>query len=407
MAAIADGSGAASEEGEFTLSNSDVCTKYREAGKIASLAMKGIKAQIAPGKTVLEICKFGDTVITTAAGAIYQKKVKGEAVEKGVAFPTCLSVNEVVCHFCPLESDQTQTVLAEGDYVKIDIGVHVDGFIVVMAETVRCGGDPTPAAPLDSPVANLFLAAHLMGEVAAKLIRPKRTNQEVTDAWAAIAKAYGVAVVEGTLSHQMKRFVIDGNKVVLGKKDPQVKVDAATFEAFEVYSVDVCVSSGDGKPKQSEAKTAVYKRAVDKTYRLKMKASRYLFNEMNDKFPTLPFTLRAFEDEKQAKLGVVECGKHDLVVPYPVLLEKEGVNLVHLKFTLLLLPSGTVRVTDGSLDPACYVSAVAVPEEIKAILAMSSKAGKKKKSKKAEGAAEATDTAEAAAEATEGGAAAE
>ena len=46
MAAIADGSGAASEEGEFTLSNSDVCTKYREAGKIASLAMKGIKAQV-------------------------------------------------------------------------------------------------------------------------------------------------------------------------------------------------------------------------------------------------------------------------------------------------------------------------------------------------------------------------
>ncbi len=39
----------------------------------------------------------------------------------------CLSVNEVVCHFCPLESDQTQTVLAEGDYVKIDFGVHVDG----------------------------------------------------------------------------------------------------------------------------------------------------------------------------------------------------------------------------------------------------------------------------------------
>lgn len=33
---------------------------------------------------------------------------------------------------------------------------------------------------------------------------------------------------------------------------------------------------------------------------------------------------RAFEDEKQAKLGVVECVKHGLLEPYNVLWEKEG-----------------------------------------------------------------------------------
>ena len=35
---------------------------------------------------------------------------------------------------------------------------------------------------------------------------------------------------------------------------------------------------------------------------------------------------RAFEDEKQAKLGVVECVKHGLLEPYNVLWEKEGRN---------------------------------------------------------------------------------
>jgi len=45
---------------------------------------------------------------------------------------------------------------------------------------------------------------------------------------------------------------------------------------------------------------------------------RYVFNEMNHRFPTLPFTLRALEDEKQARMGVVECLKHDLLHPYPV-----------------------------------------------------------------------------------------
>ena len=35
-------------------------------------------------------------------------------------------------------------------------------------------------------------------------------------------------------------------------------------------------------------------------------------------------TCRAFEDEKKAKMGVVECAKHELVEPFNVLWEREG-----------------------------------------------------------------------------------
>jgi len=45
-------------------------------------------SQITEGAKVVDICKFGDTVIATACAGIYQKKVKGAVVEKGVAFPT-------------------------------------------------------------------------------------------------------------------------------------------------------------------------------------------------------------------------------------------------------------------------------------------------------------------------------
>lgn len=45
---------------------------------------------------------------------------------------------------------------------------------------------------------------------------------------------------------------------------------------------------------------------------------RAVFNEMNKRFTTFPFTLRALEDEKTARLGVVELLTHDLVHPYPV-----------------------------------------------------------------------------------------
>ena len=44
------------------------------------------------------------------------KNVK-KKIEKGIAFPTCLSVNNTVCHFSPLASDEA--VLEEGDVLKM------------------------------------------------------------------------------------------------------------------------------------------------------------------------------------------------------------------------------------------------------------------------------------------------
>jgi hypothetical protein len=51
------------------------------------------------------------------------------------------------------------------------------------------------------------------------------------------------------------------------------------------------------------------------------------------------------EDERQAKLGVRECVQHDLLTPYPVLFERPDSSLAHVKFTVLLLPSGTAKIT--------------------------------------------------------------
>ena len=33
---------------------------------------------------------------------------------------------------------------------------------------------------------------------------------------------------------------------------------------------------------------------------------------------------RSFEDEKKAKMGIVECVKHSLIEPFNVLYEREG-----------------------------------------------------------------------------------
>lgn len=50
------------------------------------------------------------------------------------------------------------------------------------------------------------------------------------------------------LSHQLKQFRIDGEKsIVQNPSEPQRKEhEKATFETYEVYAMDVLVSTGEG-----------------------------------------------------------------------------------------------------------------------------------------------------------------
>merc|ERR1719231_1153286 len=104
------------------------------------------------------------------------------------------------------------------------------------------------------------------------------------------------------------------------------------------------MSSGEGKARETEIRTAVYKRALENTYQLKTQKARQFLSEVGQKFPTLPFSLRAF-DETVGRVGVSEANRHDLLHSYPVLHEKAGEYVAQFKFTVLLLPGGTKKIT--------------------------------------------------------------
>jgi methionine aminopeptidase len=97
------------------LSNSDVVSKAREASQIAQQVLDGVLSQVAPGKRAVELCSFGDALIEGAVKNLYKTK---KGMEKGIAFPTCVSVNNCVAHYSPLESED-KVVLKEGDSVKM------------------------------------------------------------------------------------------------------------------------------------------------------------------------------------------------------------------------------------------------------------------------------------------------
>lgn len=379
--------GAAAPAPVMDLSNSDVVTKYKTASDITNKTLAGILIYAKPGMKALDVCSFGDSLITQQCAAVYKTK----KIEKGLSFPTSVSINDVVCHYSPLASDESM-ILNEGDVVKVDVGCHVDGFIAVAAHTFVVRG--TATGPVVGRAADVIKAAYLGAEAAVKLIAPGATNVAITETLKQVGEDFDVRPLQGVLMHELKQFVIDGNNVVIQKEEIEQKVDKFEFEKAKVYTVDVVMSTGEGKPIIRDARTTIFKRAVDQEYRLKMKASRYVFSEVNKRFATFPFSLRHLEDEKQARMGVVECCKHDLFHTYPVLQEKPGDLVAHFKFTVLLLPSGTTKVTGVPVNLEEFQSDKVVSAAVQEVLARSTKTKKKKKNKKkaTEGAAAAMET---------------
>lgn len=278
--------------------------------------------------------------------------------------------------------------LKVGDIVKMDLGCHIDGYIAVAAHTcvVKESAD-AEAPPIDDDLGTVAVAAYNAMLVAAASISAGAKNEDVTAAVERVAKAYGITPISSVRMHQMKRYVLDGVKEVALKAplpdDPEEeKVPECTFEQAEVYAVDVAMSTGDGKARPGELRTTVYKRNVEKQYHLKVKASRQVLAEVDKKFPTLPFTLRHLSDVRTARLGINECISHGLLTPYPSLHDYSG-KVAHFKCTVLLLPSGTSRVTGLDL-PEYFKTDKQPDEETQKILTEIEEAEAKKAKKKAQ-----------------------
>ena len=107
---------------------------------------------------------MGDGFVLEAVAGLYKKK---KDMKKGVAFPTCISVNHCVCAYSPMDDD---AVLAAGDLVKIDLGCHVDGYIGVVAGSTVVGA--SAEEPASCKAADVLAAAYIGAEAILRLVKP-------------------------------------------------------------------------------------------------------------------------------------------------------------------------------------------------------------------------------------------
>jgi len=365
------------------LSSPDVTTKYRTAGDIINKVLAKIVEKCVVDGDIALICEESDKMLEEEVGKLYNKKVKDKKIEKGIAFPTCISVNEIVGHFSPLKGESR--ILKAGDIAKLDMAIHIDGFIAAGGHTVVVGDDK-----IEDKRADVTMAAWTAAEAALRLVKVGNTNTQVTEVFAKVAEEFKCKPVQGVLSHQLKKWVIDGSRSIISAETPDEKVDEFEFEMNEVYCIDVVMSTGDGKTKETELRNTVFKRAPDSSYGLKTQKARQFLHEVNKRFPALPFTLRAIEDEQVARVGVSEAKRHELLDEYPILKEKPEEFVAQFKFTVCLLPGGTKKITGldlGKLKDQVVSSQTVEDADLKKLLASSANPKNKKKpeAKKKEG----------------------
>ncbi len=93
---------------------------YIEAGKIAKKVRSQFMPEVKEGKRLLD----------------FAEELEQEILSQGaeLAFPCNIGRNEVGAHYTPIPSDSSE--FAGGDLVKVDFGLHLDGFIVDTAFSV-------------------------------------------------------------------------------------------------------------------------------------------------------------------------------------------------------------------------------------------------------------------------------
>jgi methionine aminopeptidase len=331
------------------LDNPLTLTKYKDAGKITAIVLESIP--LVPNKSVHGLCETADKLIIEEV-----KKIYPEIKHKGICFPTCISVNNMVGNFSP--SSQNDYMLKEGDVAKIELGVHIDGFPARVCTTVYIGDK------MSKETGQLFTALSEMGKSVVQLFKDKQMNTTIVETMKQIAEKYNCSIATvndgifapGTTCYQMSRNVIDGrnddddefvHQLIINRTHPNAEITLFKQELLdrEVYCVDIALTLNDkaGLLSRADNPTTVYKRNFDEKTKLKLKCSMGALNTFRTRFPV---SMRNNTDNR-IRLGLKECISKKTVEEYAVYKDKYTVG--RTMFTVIV-DKEPILIAGRSLD---------------------------------------------------------
>lgn len=291
--------------------------KYRRAGKIASQVREEIRPQVKVGALTLDICEAAEARIIELGG--------------GIGFPTNCSINEVAAHYSSPEEDKT--MIQEGDVVKVDIGVHIDGYIADTAFSVS----------FDPELETLVEASQASLNKALLLIRPKTNSKDLGKIIEDTIRGYGYRPIRDLSGHQLDEYILHGSKSL-----PNISVPhGSILEEGEAYALETFATTGTG----SVHETGQYYIYSLNPARIAVRSqgARDIVRLVAREFKSLPFSRRYLTKhipKLSLALGLRELTTKKVLRQYSVLADSKGSRVAQTEHTFLVNKDGIEITTE-------------------------------------------------------------
>jgi methionyl aminopeptidase len=291
--------------------------QYVRAGKLAREMREWILENIAVPQTCLEIAASVEEEVARRGGQ--------------VAFPTGVGINGVTAHFAPQEGDETK--ITNDDLVKIDYGVHIDGYIADTAVTMT-----------ESPKYQLLMETTKRAlEAAINTVKKDTRTGEIGRAIEATARHEGFKTISNLSGHTLEQYTVHAGKSIPNLYAP----NQPTLKRDEVFAIEPFLTLGNAAGYvRDDNRVTIYSLIMRK--RTGVKELDDLVDHIWNLRKSLPFTPRwytkDFGRERLPKL-LAELERRRMVRGYPTLVEASDAPVAQFEHTMKLEGNSLVILT--------------------------------------------------------------
>jgi methionyl aminopeptidase len=287
-----------------------------EAGRIASRVRKEARSEVEVGRRIIEICDFVERRTRELGGRS--------------AFPCNVDIDKVAAHYTSPVGDEL--VIPDGSLVKVDIGVHVDGYIADTATTI-C---------LNPSLDDMVKAAEAGLDAAIKNLRAGVSSSEIGALIERAIRARGYTPIRNLTGHMMSRYMVHAGKSIPNVSSmPGDMIREGEVYAVEPFSVPPNAAGvvTDGPPSN------IY--IFQKKRSVKGLAKR-MVKFIQSQYRTMPFAsrwvLRKYPGPEGAE-AFSELLRSRCLYAYPQLVERSQAPVAQAEHTMIVTEDGCVVTT--------------------------------------------------------------
>ena len=312
---------------------------YKQASQICKTVYENLKNQVLNNKerSIKKLCIIGNQLINQELN----KLEKIPNADYQIAYPVTIVLNNCIGHSIHTENDQ---VITDTDLVKIELGVSVAGFIVVLAESflVKKGDDNKDIQKMIKLLSRLqsdIVSAIKTGETNDEiriLIESKCADRNVFP----VQNCVSYEQFQGQLQTKMSKYIILNYKQLWDSNDYLINEENLCFEFTDndVYTINLSIIP--------EVENIVYKTSVSNlcrfnefNYNLKLQSSRQFYNQTKNKFKEYAFDISEYQKDVKNRIGIKECKENGILEQYTiqhVFSDNIPIPVVSKKFTVMI-----------------------------------------------------------------------